>query len=81
MATPSSQITVCSGMQLIAMLRQKKTKKTLRYIQIEDLAFLTPPSSLCKEQRGLIEIYTEVQKINSNVDNEVSKNNLNPTSA
>lgn len=65
-------------MQLIAMLRQKKK---LRYIQIVDLAFLTPPSSLCKEQRGLIEIYAEVQKINSNVDNEVSKNNLNPTSA
>lgn len=53
----------------------------LRYIQIVDLACLTPPSSPCKEQRGLIEIYTEVQKINSNVDNEVSKNNLNPTSA
>lgn len=28
-----------------------------------------------------MEIYTGEQKINSNVDNEVGKNNLNPTSA
>lgn len=30
---------------------------------------------------ALIEIYTGEQKINSNVDNEVGKNNLNPSSA
>lgn len=35
-------------MQLIAMLREK----SLRYIQIVDLAFFATPSSPCLEQRG-----------------------------
>lgn len=64
-------------MQLIAMLRE--------IAQIyPDSGFSVPRYSLahCAKNRGaLIEIYTGEQEINSNVDNEVGKNNLNPSSA